>query len=54
MKINRDELLIAAFKLFMSVNYEKASFAELGKDAWNVRKPEYSNTTRTNRNYLLP
>ena len=31
MKITRDELLIAAFKLFMSVNYEKASFAELGK-----------------------
>lgn len=31
MKINRDKLLIAAFKLFMSVNYEKASFAELGK-----------------------
>lgn len=31
MKINRDQLLIAAFKLFMSVNYEKASFAELGK-----------------------
>lgn len=30
-KITRDELLIAAFKLFMSVNYEKASFAELGK-----------------------
>ena len=25
MKITRDELLIAAFKLFMSVNYEKAS-----------------------------
>lgn len=24
MKITRDELLIAAFKLFMSVNYEKA------------------------------
>ena len=47
MKITRDELLIAAFKLFMSVNYEKASFAELGKT-------EYSNTTRTNRNYSLP
>lgn len=31
MKITRDELLIAAFRLFMSVNYEKASFAELGK-----------------------
>lgn len=31
MKITRDELLITAFKLFMSVNYEKASFAELGK-----------------------
>ena len=31
MKITRDDLLIAAFKLFMSVNYEKASFAELGK-----------------------
>nr|WP_302829817.1 TetR/AcrR family transcriptional regulator [uncultured Bacteroides sp.] len=31
MKITRDELLIAAFKLFMSVNYERASFAELGK-----------------------
>lgn len=31
MKINRDQLLIAAFKLFISVNYEKASFAELGK-----------------------
>ena len=31
MKITRDELLISAFKLFMSVNYEKASFAELGK-----------------------
>ena len=31
MKITRDELLIAAFKLFMSVNYEKVSFAELGK-----------------------
>lgn len=31
MKINRDQLLLAAFKLFMSVNYEKASFAELGK-----------------------
>lgn len=31
MKITRDELLIAAFKLFMSVNYEKASFAELGE-----------------------
>ncbi|HJH38418.1 MAG TPA: TetR/AcrR family transcriptional regulator [Bacteroides ovatus] len=31
MKITRDELLIAAFKLFMSVNYEKASFAELGR-----------------------
>ena len=31
MKITRDELLIAAFKLFMSVNYEKASFSELGK-----------------------
>lgn len=31
MKITRDELLIAAFKLFMSVNYEKASFAEFGK-----------------------
>lgn len=31
MKINRDKLLVAAFKLFMSVNYEKASFAELGK-----------------------
>lgn len=31
MKITRDELLIAAFKLFMSVNYKKASFAELGK-----------------------
>lgn len=31
MKITRDELLIAAFKLFMSKNYEKASFAELGK-----------------------
>ena len=31
MKITRDELLIAAFFLFMSVNYEKASFAELGK-----------------------
>ena len=31
MKINRDMLLVAAFKLFMSVNYEKASFAELGK-----------------------
>ncbi|ADV44639.1 TetR/AcrR family transcriptional regulator [Bacteroides helcogenes] len=31
MKITRDELLIAAFKLFTSVNYEKASFAELGK-----------------------
>ena len=31
MKITRDELLIAAFKLFMSVNYEKASLAELGK-----------------------
>ena len=29
MKITRDELLIAA--LFMSVNYEKVSFAELGK-----------------------
>ncbi len=28
MKITRDDLLIAAFKLFMSVNYEKASFAE--------------------------
>lgn len=31
MKITRDDLLTAAFKLFMSVNYEKASFAELGK-----------------------
>lgn len=31
MKITRDELLIAAFRLFMSVNYEKASFSELGK-----------------------
>ena len=31
MKITRDELLITAFKLFMSVNYVKASFAELGK-----------------------
>ena len=31
MKITRDELLIAAFRLFMSVNYEKSSFAELGK-----------------------
>lgn len=31
MKITRDELLMAAFKLFMSVNYEKASFSELGK-----------------------
>lgn len=31
MKTNRDQLLVAAFKLFMSVNYEKASFAELGK-----------------------
>ena len=31
MKITRDDLLIAAFRLFMSVNYEKASFAELGK-----------------------
>ena len=31
MKITRDELLIAAFKLFLSVNYEKASSAELGK-----------------------
>lgn len=53
MKITRDELLIAAFKLFMSVNYEKASFAELGK-MLGMSKPEYSNTTRTNRNYLLP
>lgn len=31
MKTNRDQLLVTAFKLFMSVNYEKASFAELGK-----------------------
>lgn len=31
MKTNRDQLLVAAFKLFMSVNYEKASYAELGK-----------------------
>ena len=31
MKITRDDLLIAAFKLFMSMNCEKASFAELGK-----------------------
>ena len=31
MKITRNELLINAFRLFMSVNYEKASFAELGK-----------------------
>ncbi|WMI95134.1 hypothetical protein BFGS084_02556 [Bacteroides fragilis] len=52
MKITRDELLIAAFKLFMSVNNEKASFAELGKML--CRKPEYSNTIRTNKNYSLP
>lgn len=31
MKITRDQLLVTAFKLFMSVNYEKASFSELGK-----------------------
>lgn len=31
MKITRDQLLVIAFKLFMSVNYEKASFSELGK-----------------------
>ena len=31
MKITRDDLLIAAFKLFMSMNCEKATFAELGK-----------------------
>lgn len=53
MKITRDELLIAAFKLFMSVNYEKVSFAELGK-MLGCRKPEYSNTIRTNKNYSLP
>ena len=52
MKITRDELLIAAFKLFMSVNYEKASFAELER-CLECRKPEYSNTTRTNRNYFI-
>lgn len=31
MKSNRDQLLVTAFKLFMSLNYEKASLAELGK-----------------------
>ena len=38
MKITRDELLIAAFKLFMSVNYEKASFAELGMSKAGIFK----------------
>ena len=36
MKITRDELLIAAFKLFMSVNYKKVSIQivppQKGKD----------------------
>lgn len=31
MKTNRDQLLGMAFKLFISGNYEKASFAELRK-----------------------
>lgn len=53
MKITRDELLIAAFKLFMSVNYEKPALRNLER-CLECRKPEYSNTTRTNRNYLLP
>lgn len=35
MKITRDELLIAAFKLFMSVNYEKVSLRNW-EDAWDV------------------
>ena len=55
MKITRDELLIAAFKLFMSVNYEKASFAELGKkgvlalmcESTNVEREGYTPSERT-------
>ncbi len=53
MKITRDELLIAAFKLFMSVNYEKASFAELGK-MLGMSKAGIFKYYKTNRNYLLP
>lgn len=50
MKITRDELLIAAFRLFMSVNYEKASFSELERCS-ECLKPEYSSTIKTNRSY---
>ena len=53
MKITRDELLIAAFELCMSVNYEKVNCAKLGRGL-GCRKPEYSNTIRTNKNYSLP
>ena len=53
MKITRDLLLIAEFKLFKSLNYEKVSFAELVR-CLGCRKPEYSNTIRTNKNYSLP
>ena len=42
MKITRDELLIAAFKLFMSVNYEKASFAELWGHRVYLKLPEFA------------